>query len=203
MTQEAASPEPGRASARARTNRDPRAERSRTALQRALRSLLVEQPVDRVTIVALTERASVGYATFFRHYADVEELLADLSDALIGELAAILASLGSERSGLEVSQAIVRFTFERRPEMHALLLGAGEALHREIEIRAVAVGTASRPRFSEVPVDLAIGHVTRSVLTVLEWWLRDACVAPADEVAELMDRLAFVPLGTTKRYPTG
>src|SRR5690606_12454565 len=61
---------------------DARVRRTRRRLQDALVALVLERGYEAVTIRDVAERADVGYATFFRHYASKEALLLDLLEGL-------------------------------------------------------------------------------------------------------------------------
>ena len=59
--------------------------RTREALRQAMTELAAESPLEAITVRAIAARAGVGYATFFRHYADKDALLAEVSEILIRE----------------------------------------------------------------------------------------------------------------------
>src|SRR5579864_7490517 len=65
---------------------DPRAVRSREALRRAFLELLETKALDQITIQQITERAGVGYVTFFRHHGTKEALLNEIAAAQIRRL---------------------------------------------------------------------------------------------------------------------
>src|ERR1700748_2112315 len=58
---------------------DARVVRTREALRPGMTDLAAERPLDEITVRAIAARAGIGYATFFRHYADKEALLADVA----------------------------------------------------------------------------------------------------------------------------
>ncbi|HWT51264.1 MAG TPA: helix-turn-helix domain-containing protein, partial [Caulobacter sp.] len=58
---------------------DRRRLRSRAALTEGLLSLLEETAFDQITVQEIVQRAGVGYATFFRHFADKQALLNSLA----------------------------------------------------------------------------------------------------------------------------
>jgi AcrR family transcriptional regulator len=66
---------------------DARILRSRAAMRRALLELLQEMPIEAITGARIADRAGIGYATYFRHYADVRALLGDTVAAMTDELA--------------------------------------------------------------------------------------------------------------------
>src|SRR5256886_15965264 len=69
---------------------DRRVKRTQHLLARALIALTLEKGYEVVTIRDITERADIGYATFFRHYHSKDELLQDVSEVVIEELTDLL-----------------------------------------------------------------------------------------------------------------
>ena len=63
-----------------------KAARSRQKLADALCSLVPERGYDNVSITAVTTRAKVGYATFFRHYESLDDLLNSILLTALQEL---------------------------------------------------------------------------------------------------------------------
>ncbi|WP_460774854.1 TetR/AcrR family transcriptional regulator [Nocardiopsis nanhaiensis] len=62
---------------------DPRVQRTRDRLRAALLSLAAEQELGSVTMAAVTRRAEVNRATVYKHYADLDALVADaMGDAI-------------------------------------------------------------------------------------------------------------------------
>ena len=59
------------------TRLDPRAERSRTAILGAAAQIIEEEGYSRVTHQRVAERAGVGRATVYRHWAQLDDLLFD------------------------------------------------------------------------------------------------------------------------------
>ena len=56
---------------------DPRAERTRARLRRALLEECAERPLEEVSVAGLVRRAGLGRATFYLHYPDLEALAVD------------------------------------------------------------------------------------------------------------------------------
>src|SRR5512138_3898449 len=73
---------------------DRRVRRTRAALRDALVDLIVERGWDGFGVQDLCARADVGRSTFYLHFADKEEVLADGFGHLGRELRAQLASAG-------------------------------------------------------------------------------------------------------------
>lgn len=70
---------------------DRRVRRTQHLLAKALIDLTLEKGYETVTIRDITERADIGYATFFRHYHDKDELLKDVLEVVLTELIDLLS----------------------------------------------------------------------------------------------------------------
>src|SRR5438552_2676589 len=97
---------------------DRRVQRTRALLQEALLALMTEKGYEETTVQDIIDRANVGRATFYAHFADKETLLTsrleDLRNSLSerqrqapGSLGFSLAMLEHARSHLPVWSAIV------------------------------------------------------------------------------------------------
>ncbi|MEO0561729.1 MAG: TetR/AcrR family transcriptional regulator [Chloroflexota bacterium] len=62
---------------------DPRQVRSRKALHEALITLMRQHDFDAIQIVEITEQADLAISTFYRHYANKQELLRDVVDSYV------------------------------------------------------------------------------------------------------------------------
>jgi len=161
-------------------------------MQQALLGLLAEMPLEAITGAGIAERAGVGYATFFRHYADVRALLVDTVTALADDMAmgVMPALLAADSSGAAI--ALVEGVSARRAVFSALLAGAGDALRAELA-RQVIERLAELPNLapSWLPRRLATRIAVMSTIELLDWWLRDEPDRDPGEVAVLLDRLVI------------
>jgi AcrR family transcriptional regulator len=172
---------------------DRRVERTRKLLQDALIAMMIEKGYDATTVQDIIDRANVGRATFYAHFADKETLLTsrleDLRSLLSerqrqapGSLAFSLAMLDHARAHVPVWAAIVgrergAFVAQRVQAMIADLVA--------IDMKALAFkGTAAER-------DLAVHYIAGAFMAVLLWWLdRGAKVAP-DEVDAIFRHLVM------------
>jgi AcrR family transcriptional regulator len=67
---------------------DPRVRRTRRLLQEAVFALATEREFSAITVQDITRRAEVNRATFYLHYRDKEDLVAQALDALFDEITA-------------------------------------------------------------------------------------------------------------------
>ncbi len=177
------------------TRSDPRIARTRDALRAALVALVSEKPFEAVTVQDIAARAAVGYATFFRHYPSREALLTDIADGLIGELHTLIAPLMRTSDTAAAARALTDYIEDHRALCKGLLVGANDAMRRDITRRAIAVVSVADAQVPMwLPHALGIIHSVGATLTILGWWLEHDPERNADDVAQFIDRLVFAPL---------
>ncbi len=174
---------------------DARMQRSRRVLRDALLALLEEKPFDQITVRAITARAKVGYATFFRHYASKDALLHDLAAGQISDLLDMTVPVLFVANSLESCRAMCAYVFERRTLWTALLTGGAASTVREEFIRQARVITIrARTKSSWLPGDLSTVWATGGCIDVLAWWLSQRDSYSVEQVAEIVDRLIVGPI---------
>ena len=172
---------------------DRRVQRTRKLLQDALISMMIERGYEATTVQHIIDRANVGRATFYAHFADKETLLTsrleDLRSLLAerqrqapGTLAFSLAMLEHARSHLPVWTAIVgrnsgAHVVQRIQQMIADLAAA--------DLRALASPGTTAHR------DLAGQFIAGAFMAVLIWWLDRGAKAPPEEVDALVRQLVM------------
>lgn len=172
------------------TGLDARVARTRAALCRTLLVLLEEKPFEQVTVREIAAKAGVGYATFFRHYADKDALLNDLAAReirdLIGMTVPILHMIDSRAS----CRALCAYVWEHRKLWSALLTGGAAGAMREEFIEQAREVAADWPAVeSGVPNDLRVVLAATGVVAVLAWWLKQPEPFASDRIAEILDQL--------------
>lgn len=175
---------------------DRRVQRTQRMLAEALVALASEHGYAAVTIRDITERAGVGYATFFRHYPDKDALLADAFDVVLAELMGFLEAPQPEADPYAVGTLLFQFVERQREVCHALLSSRGSATLRG---RIVAAGTASviaqnsARAGSPVPMEIAANHLVAASMDLIQWWLDHAMPYPAVEMGRIYHELIVRP----------
>lgn len=182
---------------------DARVVRTRDALRQAMTELASDSPLDAITVRAIAARAGVGYATFFRHYADKEALLAEVADQLIREFLAQVRPLMQQQDRTAAAKTLCRFVLDHLPIYKALLAGgSGVAVRAEMLRQTMITMTAARQRPLEGPLDeFLLFHVVSTILNQLAWWLRNLETVDADVMAELIERLVMLPVAELRQSP--
>jgi AcrR family transcriptional regulator len=153
---------------------DRRVKRTQKLLARALITLTLEKGYEAVTIRDITERADVGYATFFRHYHDKDALLHDVAEVVLDELLELLGTAPSDADPTMVGTLIFRFVQEQSEVIRALLGNRGSADLRRQIIEAGSQNVLSRHTGlpgGTIPLEIAAYHLVSSSVALIQWWL--------------------------------
>ena len=182
---------------------DARVVRTREALRRAMTQLAEESPLDSITVRAIAARASVGYATFFRHYADKDALLADVIDTLVREFLTQAAPWLQQRDRLGSARFMCNFVAARLPIYKALIAGgSGDTVRAEMLRQTMAtMAQAGQRRPEGVRDDLVLFQMVSGILNLLAWWLRNLDTVDADTMAHIIERLVLTPVSTVRHDP--
>ena len=152
---------------------DRRIKRTQQLLAKALIALTLEKGYEVVTIRDITERADVGYATFFRHYQSKDALLRDVSDVVLADLKSLLP--GAPKVDVEaVGVPLFRYVQEHANIIHVLLQSRGTSslMQHIIELTSQDVLNENTPlEGSIVPAEIAAYHLINASISLIQWWL--------------------------------
>lgn len=179
---------------------DARIVKTRAALAQAVIALAGEKDFGAVTVSEIAQRAGIGYATFFRHYPDKESLLADVADALMDELLALMTPALLQEDTARASVTLCGFVDARRDICRALLAGGTAAMMREELVhraskRALGLNLAQP---EGLPGDLILVHAVTATLGLLAWWLEHGGGLDVPAMGSIIDRLVLRPVRGTE-----
>lgn len=176
---------------------DRRVKRTEQLLQQALIDLTLEQGYEAVTIREITERADVGYATFFRHYPDKESLLADvlkgMKDSFI-QLLTPYSFTGDPEAGCTVLFKYI----QEHATLSRVLLNTTRTLSLIKPIQEVGLPDALKlfqnPRGDSIPLEIAASHLVWSLIILIQWWLENNMPYPPERMGQIAADLIVRPL---------
>src|SRR5258708_1996316 len=175
---------------------DRRVRRTQKSLARALIALTLEKGYEAITIRDITDRAEVGYATFFRHYHDKNALLQDVLDVVLDELTGLLQVPMSDTSHVMTGTLIFRYVQEHSEVVHVLLSSRGSAsmLKRIVEAGTQSVFIQNPPLpDSLIPPEIAAYHLISSTISLIQWWLERALPYPPETMGIIYQELIARP----------
>jgi len=150
---------------------DRRVKRTQQMLARALIALTLEKGYEAVTIRDITERADIGYATFFRHYHTKDELLQAVLDVVVTELVDLLHPADFGADPKMVGVLLFRYVQEHS-EMVRVLLDSHTLLEQTIaSISQDIVSKHTHVPDGSVPLEIAAYHIVASSVALIKWWL--------------------------------
>lgn len=177
-------------------SQDRRVKRTQRLLAEALIALTLEKGYAPVTIREITERADIGYATFFRHYHDKEALLADVLEVVLDELIGLIQAKQPAGDPAEVGTLLFRYVGEHSALCQVLLSSRGsQTLVRQImesSTRQVLDDNQPQPD-GLVPPEIAAHHLVAAALALIEWWLANQQPYPAERMGQIYRDLIVLP----------
>jgi AcrR family transcriptional regulator len=182
---------------------DRRVRRTQKSLGDALIALATEKDYDEITIQEITDRADIGYRTFFRHYSDKNELLNDVLSTIKLEMRELMSPPPLEfftEPNLQVDDLPNLMTlFEHVQEnsnLYRVLLFSNRGLVQPLKDFAVQEFKTNYGAFLEtdIPFEILTNHMISSIITLLRWWLNnDMCYSP-QEMGDIAFRLIIQPI---------
>jgi len=173
---------------------DRRVVRTRALLQDALVALMVEKGYEAITVQEIIDRANVGRATFYAHFADKRSLLVSrLEDLRTSLLQQQRAALAAGTRGFSFSRAMLEHAADGRPLWKAIAGADSGAfvLRRLHEMLADLVrndlAAMGMPRPS-TQREMLTQHVTGAFMAVMTWWLDAGAKLSIDDVDDSFRR---------------
>ena len=175
---------------------DRRVKRTQRVLAQALIELTLEKGYEAVSIRDVTERADVGYATFFRHYSDKDALLHEVLAVVLDELSRLLQLQQNAADPAAVGTTLFRYVQAHSEVCRVLLHSPGSLrlVEQMIEAgtRSVMEQHTAKPG-SSVPLELAAHHLVASSINLIQWWLDHSMPYPAEHMGEIYQQLIVQP----------
>ena len=191
---------------RQKNNEDRRTQKTRQALQEALISLMFEKSYDAILVQEILDRANVGRSTFYTHYRDKDELLAEglqgLKELLRqAQLATVVVADKKYEKVIGFSLAMFEHAHDHKKLYRSLVGGPGWVIvsQRLEEILVQLMQEEARTLFrrrvsSDVPFELFIHYLGATFMTVLTWWFNYARPLPPVEINVLFRELVLPTL---------
>ena len=174
---------------------DARVLKTHRRLTDALVALTLEKGFDALTVRELTERAGVGYATFFRHFSSKEALLESVFETTLAELLAQLEPVSAPVDPLEVGTRVFRHAHDHADRYRALLR-TGETLNlqeRCLRVSLEALSKTFTAKQSVVPFEVAAHHLVYSFVGLVTWYLDADLPYSPEQMGEILEQLILEP----------
>lgn len=175
-------------------NPDRRIRRTNRTLAAALIELASERPYASIQVRDITDRADVGYATFYRHYGSKDDLMLAVFDDITEELEAAPAHPSGDyfkEEGIRLFEHVRKY-----PGFYRSILQSQEFIQKlknllSLRIEAHILQHSRDLNETAFPVGLAAHHMAISVIGLIEWWLDQKMNQSLDEMANIYNRLVI------------
>lgn len=173
---------------------DRRVNRTRRALTSALVALTLEKGYEAVSVRDLSERADIGYATFFRHFADKDALLADVLEGTLEDLMSLIQPVMNDPE--RTAKLVFDYVDQNRDLVRVLLRtrNTSPLMPRIFALSAQAMLQTLTPRpGSPIPPEIAAHHMIASFIELIEWWLDQGAPYPPERMGGIVSALIMRP----------
>ncbi len=182
---------------------DRRIRRTQKLLGEALIALALEKGYKNITIQDVTERADIGYRTYFRHYAGLDELLIHVGESRLDEIYDLLNVPETEtviEDPLPHFQQIGFMLFkhiqENQTEFRFLLLD--NSLRFLLEPVMKRACERAQEKLDSLPEKnitsaLAANHIIASAFSLMRWWLENDMPYPPERMGQIFTSLIVKP----------
>lgn len=177
--------------------------RSRTTkkkLQNALVDMMLEIPLQKIRINALSKRAGVGRSTFYEHYESVEELLEDLQNSFVDAMKENVSHLQSD-TPLEALSGSCEFYKENRKAFKALFFRSQcEAFRMSFsQVLMEELDKIYQFKKDVANVPFTICFATYGTMNCIGAWIDADCPVPVDEFAAKLYELTKAVFNVSRR----
>ena len=182
---------------------DRRVRRTKKSLKDALIALVLEKEYDEITIQELTDRADIGYRTFFRHYSDKDQLLMDVMSTTMTELRELMAPptlelyTPSEFKAAYIKDSVVLFQYvQENSDLFRVLLRSERTIIESVmafvcQEFMTTFGSLGEP---DIPIAITANHMVWATLGLVRWWLDSDMSNSPVVMGEYMVRLVVQPI---------
>jgi AcrR family transcriptional regulator len=176
------------------TTIDKRISQTRRVLTNALITLTLEKGYDALTVREISDRADIGYATFFRHFSDKDALLEDVLERTLSDFMGLIQPVINDP---ERTVTLVFEHVKQNSDPVRVLLRTRNVSPLLPRIFAFSSQTmletlTPNPK-SVIPPEIAAHHMIVSILELLEWWLDHDMPYSPEHMGKIVNALIMQP----------
>lgn len=158
---------------------DPRTRRTQILIRDAFMALLIEEGFGKITVQAITERAQINRATFYRHYTDINDLASRLTDLLFDDVSVQFnerLEIGEVASWATLFEHVAQFA-----AFYRAMIGQNgipgfrdrvqESVEKEMLKQLEVFGVEAEP--ANIPASLAVRYMAAAQVGFIQWWLEN------------------------------
>jgi len=179
---------------------DRRVQRTRKLLCDSLMALILEEGYDEISIQDITNKANLGRATFYLHFKDKDELLAEVIDQFLSDFLENVPQFSQNQWRLDDTKSIAKlfnFAAEHYDLYRILIIGSGgitasRQLHHMVAENVKACMQKEIDEFNAEPVlplDFIADFSAGMLLATIYWWLDKDLPYSNEEMAVMFQKV--------------
>lgn len=182
---------------------DRRVRRTKKSLEDALIALTLEKEYDEITIQEITDRADIGYRTFFRHYSDKDELLKDVLGTTMMELRELMSPPTPEIlvdpnfKAADFKEGVLIFRHvQEHCDLYRVLLRSERTFVESVMAFAIQGMEANLGSLTAagISIEIMANHMAWATLALVRWWLDSDMPYTPEVMGEYSFRLVVKPI---------
>jgi AcrR family transcriptional regulator len=175
---------------------DHRTKITKMLIKKAFTDLLMEKPIQKISIKELCEKAGINRGTFYLHYTDIFDLLEKTETQLLIEFKAalypMLAAEGSDITSLKITKS----TFQCiKDNADICIVTLGPNGDKEFAEKIIDIGWQKcldeynrlLPHESSKKLEYYYSFISLGCLGILDKWFNDGMSTSIDELATLTE----------------
>ena len=174
---------------------DHRVRITKMLLRESFLGLLIEKPIDKITVRELCEAAGVNRATFYAHYHDIgalnDEIKEEITEAIAQAIGTTLAEQSLERFSIEICRIIMQYR-------QLCMAFFGEHGDQELALQivesfresSVALWKQQRPDLPDEALDYLYTFASTGCLAIIRAWVHDGMKDAPEDIARFIERMA-------------
>ena len=182
---------------------DRRIRRTQKLLREALMELTLEKGYKHITIQDVTERADIGYRTYFRHYAGLDELLIDVAKSRLDDIYELLDLPATDailenpvQFFREIGRRLFEHIQEKQTEIRFLLLDNNLRFVLDPVLKRACERAEENLQHlpqTNISASLAANHIIASAFSLMRWWLENDMPHTPERMGEIFTELTVRP----------
>jgi len=180
---------------------DARVRRTRDQLGYALIQLIVEKPINDVTVQDVLDRAGVGRSTFYLHYRDKDDLLVSQLEMFLENMSTVL-SKRKDKSNRVAPVAEMFAHIGNQNKLYRVLSDSGHLkdffeLAEGYFARGIEQRLKESGRLANIPqraLAARASALSGSLLSLLRWWLDRGEKESPEEMDDMFHRMVWTGL---------
>ena len=174
------------------TKNNRRTKITKMLLKESLMELLAQKGIGQISIKELCENADLHRSTFYLHYADQYDLLADIEREIIEDADAHLKGITSDIGSLSYLTTLLQYIAQNQNTFYILfckysnLSFYDEFLNKSMEHVKKSISFTCPPQLE----NYAYTFVMQGCAHIIKDWLMADCDVSCETIAELIFRLA-------------